>query len=100
MREETTRATIDREIVRLSHSVCRNLNFACPLEDAFEVATASERAHRLWFEGLLAIVVLNCCLLADYLLGKSSMLVSIVKQTTVVTPLALVVNWRMRLNPP
>jgi diguanylate cyclase (GGDEF)-like protein len=100
MREETTRETIDREIARLSRSVCRDLNFAGPLEDAFEAATASERAHRLWFEGLLAIVVLNCCLLADFLLVKNSMLVSIVKQTTLVTPLALVVNWMMRLNPP
>jgi diguanylate cyclase (GGDEF)-like protein len=100
MRDTTTWDIVDREIDRLSRKTFRDLAFSRPLEDQFEHATRCERSHRLWLEGLIAIIVLNCCLLADYLLVRDVLLASIVLQTTLVTPLALAVNWLMRRNPP
>ena len=100
MRDTTTWDTVDREIDRLSRRAFGDLAFVRPLEDRFEQATRLERSHRLWLEGLVAIVVLNCCLLADYLAVRDVMLAAIIRQTALVTPLALAVNWLMRRNPP
>jgi diguanylate cyclase (GGDEF)-like protein len=69
------------------------------LEEQFEQATRRERSHRLWLEGLIAIIVLNCCLLADYLMVHDVLIESIVRHTALVTPLALAVNWLMLRNP-
>jgi len=71
MQNATTRAAIEREIARLSSSFSQNLNFERTLEAEFEETTAMERAHRLWLEGLIAIVLFNCCLLADDLMVRT-----------------------------
>lgn len=89
---------IQHEIGKLRSRSLRWLRFAPVLEAKFERDTCKERSHRLWLEGLIAIIVLNLCLLADYLLVKDRMLISIVQQTEIVTPIALFVNYLMRLN--
>jgi diguanylate cyclase (GGDEF)-like protein len=94
------RDLVNEEIARLRRSNFRRLNFPRLLEESFERDTSRERSYRLWVEGLIAIVVLNLCLLVDYLLVKDRLLISVIKQTEVVTPLALVVNYLMRLNLP
>jgi diguanylate cyclase (GGDEF)-like protein len=99
MRDANAKPLVDREIDRLSRDFCPVLNFATPLEEQFEKSTASARAHRLWLEGLVAIVVFNCCLLADSLFVKDAVMASILRQSTLVTPLALAINWLMRCNP-
>lgn len=89
---------IQNEIRKLRSRRLRRLGFAPALEERFEQDTCKERSYRLWLEGLIAIIVLNLCLLADYLLVKDRMLISIVKQTEIVTPIALFVNYMMRRN--
>jgi len=98
LRAATYRDFVVEEIDRMRHSHFRSLSFSRPLEEQFEQDTAKERSQRLWWEGLLAIVVLNGCLMVDYLLVKDRMLESIIRGTVVVTPLALLVNFMMRLN--
>lgn len=91
---------VNNEIVALRRRNFRRLTFSSALEEKFEHDTRKERSYRLWLEGLIAIVVLNVCLLADYLFVKDRLLVSIVKQTEIVTPIALLVNYMMRRNLP
>jgi diguanylate cyclase (GGDEF)-like protein len=97
-RAATNRDFVNEEVARLRHSNFRSLSFLRPLEEQFERDTAKERSYRLWLEGLLAILVLNGCLLVDYLVVKDVMFESVVKRTEIVTPLALLVNYMMRLN--
>ena len=98
VRAAANREVVTGEIERLRQNSFRSLNFSQPLEEQFEQETAKERSYRLWLEGLIAIVVVNGCLLADYLLVQDVALGSIVKRTLVITPLALVVNGMMRLK--
>jgi len=94
----TNRDFVSEGIERLRRRDFRSLNFSSALEEQFEGETARERSHRLWLEGLVAILIFNGCLLADYILVKDVMLGSVVRRTVIVTPLALVVNYMMRLN--
>jgi len=94
----TDRHLVDREIARLRRRHFGTLGFPRPLEQQFETDTARERSRRLWIEGLLAIAFFNLCLLVDYLLVKDRMLGEMVKQAEIVTPLALLVNYMMRLD--
>ena len=96
----TDRKTITQEIERLRRSNFRSLNFSSDLEKQFELDSAKERSHRLWVEGLIAIVVFNGCLSADYLLVRDLTLATAIKRTELITPLALLVNYMMRRNPP
>jgi diguanylate cyclase (GGDEF)-like protein len=91
---------VNEEIAVLRRRTFGRLRFSDSLEEKFENDTRKERSYRLWVEGLIAIVVLNVCLLADYLFAKDRLLVSIVKQTEIVTPIALFVNYLMRRNLP
>jgi diguanylate cyclase (GGDEF)-like protein len=95
-----TNNLVSEEIELLRSRRYGRLRFPDSLEEKFENDTRKERSYRLWLEGLIAIVVLNVCLLADYLFVKDRLLSSIVKQTEIVTPVALVVNYMMRLNLP
>jgi diguanylate cyclase (GGDEF)-like protein len=90
---------IEEQIERLRGSDFRRLAFGSPLEEKFEQDTAKERSHRLWAEGLVAIGVLNVCLIVDCLVVKDAMWSSVVKRTAIVTPLSLLVNALMRRNP-
>jgi diguanylate cyclase (GGDEF)-like protein len=88
---------VEGEIERLRR-VPRWLRFSPALEVKFEADTAKERSHRLWLEGLIAIAVLNACLLADWIFIQDSLLSTVLKQTLMVTPIALFVNCMMLLN--
>jgi len=90
---------INRSIEKLRNKRFQSLRFSQPLEAQFEQDTAKERCYRLWLEGLLAIIFLNGCLLFDYVMVKDVRWESIVLRTMLVTPLALLVNLLMRLNP-
>ena len=91
---------VNEEMAMLRGITYGRLRFSDSIEEKFENDTRKERSYRLWLEGLIAIVVLNVCLLADYLFVKDRLLVSIVKQTEIVTPIALMVNYLMRRNLP
>jgi diguanylate cyclase (GGDEF)-like protein len=97
---ETNRDLVNKGIEKLRRRNFRGLDFSPTLEEQLERDTGRERSHRLWLEGLVAILVFNGCLLADYLLVKDVMLGSVVRRTEIVTPVALVVNYMMRLNLP
>jgi diguanylate cyclase (GGDEF)-like protein len=92
------RSLVERHIERLGGFGFQGLDFDEALEERFEQDTARERSHRLWLEGLLAILFLNGCLMVDYVLVKDQMLETTLKRTMVVTPLALVVNFMMRMD--
>lgn len=96
----TANDPVKKEIAGLRRKRLGRLRFSNTLEEQFESDTRKDRSYRLWLEGLIAIAVLNVCLLADYLFVKDRLLSSIVKQTEIVTPLALIVNYMMRLNLP
>jgi diguanylate cyclase (GGDEF)-like protein len=70
------------------------------LEAQFESDVAKARAHRLWLDGLVAIIAFNVSLLTDYLFIRDAFLKRITLNLLIVTPLALVVNGLMRMNPP
>jgi diguanylate cyclase (GGDEF)-like protein len=96
-RGDVDRELVGREMARLRGGRIQWLRFDRVLEDRFERDTARERSYRLWLEGLLAIVFVNGCLLLDYALVRDALLATALKRTLVVTPLALVVNWMMRM---
>jgi diguanylate cyclase (GGDEF)-like protein len=91
---------IDEEIERLRRAGLCWLSFPDGLEAQFEQDSAKARSHRLWLDGLVAIVAFNVSLLTDYLFMRDGFLKRIVINLLIVTPLALVVNALMRLNPP
>lgn len=93
------REIVENELKKASRRFFRTLSFTCVLEDQFERSMAKERSHRLWLEGMLAIILLNGCLLLDYVLLDDIGWKSIVLRTMFVTPLAIVVNLIVRLNP-
>ena len=90
---------LEFELQRLGSSNFQRLRFEQHLEDQFERDTASRRSHRLWFEGLLAIVAANACLIVDYLLIKDGGWQTMMLRTMLLTPVALLVNSLMRRNP-
>src|SRR5271167_664171 len=85
-----------REIERLSVHGFRGLRLRAPLEVEFEQATASQRAARLWLEGLVAIVLFDIFTVADWLLRQSPSWRPLIVRLCVVTPMALLVNASMR----
>jgi len=92
-----------RELIELEIAKFRGRSFRWPvfppaLEARFEREEAETRSYRLWVEGLIAIVVFNLCLLADFLLVKDRALIEVVKQSELVTPVALLVNAMMRMR--
>ncbi|GAC1357179.1 MAG: GGDEF domain-containing protein [Acidobacteriaceae bacterium] len=95
----SSRAMIQGEIERLRRLRPQTLTFPESMEEQFERDTAKNRSYRLWLEGLIAILFLNGCLLLDYILVKNARWESIVLGTSIVTPLALLVNLLMRRNP-
>ncbi len=93
------REFVENEIKKASRKFFRKLNFTGTLEGQFERYTAKERSHRLWLEGMLAIILLNGCLLLDYVLVDDIGWKSIILRTMLVTPLAIMVNVVVRCNP-
>jgi diguanylate cyclase (GGDEF)-like protein len=90
---------VPRQIERLSLRKFEWLSFPEVLETRFEQDIAAYRAGRLWTEGLIAIGFFNLFLFANYFLLHKVSLHAVLVRTCLITPVALVVNFTMRLNP-
>ena len=90
---------LELELQRLVSSSVRRLGFTGSLEEQFEGETSLRRSRRLWFEGLLAIVIANLCMFADYVFVRDGKWQTMVLRALLLTPVALVVNSLMRCNP-
>ena len=91
--------SVDSELERVQSRSLHLLGFGRGLEDRFESDTSAKRSRRLWFEGLLAIVIANVCMVADYLFVQDGRWQTMVLRALLLTPVALVVNSLMRSNP-
>jgi diguanylate cyclase (GGDEF)-like protein len=87
------------ELERLSVHGYQRLNLPEPLEGHFEHSTAPQRAARLWIEGLIAIGLFNVFVILDYFIRGGISWFPVQVRLCVVTPIALIVNASMRLNP-
>jgi diguanylate cyclase (GGDEF)-like protein len=87
-----------RQIEKLSLRKVRWLSFPEPLESRFERDICVDRSVRLWVEGLVAIGVFNLFLLANYLLLHTISWRGVLVRTVLITPIALLVNFTMRLR--
>ena len=87
-------------ISRLTHSKARRLQFPPALELHFETLIGTARALRIWGEGLVAIVLLNCYLLLDCFAVHDSRWSPVLWKLLIVTPIALLANEIVRRNPP
>ena len=90
---------LECEVSRLTANSFPSLRFARELEEQFERDTCLRRSHRLWSEGLIAILAANGCLIADFLLVKEGSFQDVMLHTMLLTPVALLVNSLMRCNP-
>lgn len=99
MRNKPDHEILDEQIARFRRKGLKVLSFAEPLESRFEQDTAADRAHRLWLEGLIAILFLTGSLIADYLMVRDPAWKLIISRTMMVTPIALLVNLIMRVRP-
>jgi diguanylate cyclase (GGDEF)-like protein len=91
---------VDAALESFSRNRFRGLAFPGPLEERFEQATRKQRSRRMWFEGLIAILGFNICILLDCLLVNDRGWLAVVRHTAMVTPVALVINAIVRLDPP
>jgi diguanylate cyclase (GGDEF)-like protein len=87
------------EIERLSGRGFQRLGLPEPLESGFEQSTSVQRAARLWIEGLIAIGFFNIYVIADYFIRGGVSWFPLQLRLCVVTPIALLVNFGMRLSP-
>jgi diguanylate cyclase (GGDEF)-like protein len=90
---------LPHEIDKLSLKQFQWLSFPEPLETRFEQDTGAYRSARLWIEGLYAISFFNLFLFANHFLLHTVSWRSVLMRTALVTPLALLVSFTMRLNP-
>src|SRR5689334_8207026 len=86
---------VNRQIRRLSSRRFHWLTFSRELEDRFEAETAEQRCARLWLEGLLAIVLFDLFLIADYYSDPGSFRRAFVVRMLIITPLSVLVNVSM-----
>jgi diguanylate cyclase (GGDEF)-like protein len=93
------RAIVDGALKMLDRAAFQRLAFPDALESRFEADTRGARSHRMGFEGIVAILGLNGCLLLDYAIVRDSLWLSIVMHTAIITPVALAVNLLVRRNP-
>jgi len=90
---------VDRQISRLSGLRFQWLSFPRELEDHFEEETAERRSRRLWMEGLIAIILFDLFLIADFYGDPVQFRKAFVIRLLVVTPLCLLVNASMLRRP-
>ena len=90
---------IPRQIERLSMRRFEWLTFPPALEARYEQDISAYRLGRLWFEGMIAVCFFNLFLLANYFLLHTESLHDVVVRSCLVTPVALLVNLAMRMNP-
>ncbi|HEX2918074.1 MAG TPA: GGDEF domain-containing protein [Edaphobacter sp.] len=68
------------------------LTFPQELEDSFERRTAQRRNKRLWFEALLAILLFDLFLIADYYGSHEQFRKAFVVRLLIVTPICLLIH--------
>ena len=88
-----------QQIEKLSLRKMQWLSFPEPLESRFERDICVYRSVRLWIEGLVAIGVFNLFLLANYFLLHTVSWHAVLIRSALITPVALLVNFTMRLKP-
>ena len=91
---------VPEQIVRLSRWGPRWLAFPDELEATFERDRGAWRAMRLWREGLVSIVAFDLFCLGEWMFTRELSTHEMLVQVGIITPLALVVNLIMRLEPP
>jgi diguanylate cyclase (GGDEF)-like protein len=90
---------IDLHIRRLSGLRFQWLMFPRELETGFEADTSERRCRRLWLEGLIAIVLFDLFLIADYYGGRPQFRQAFTIRLMVITPICLLANVFMLLRP-
>ena len=90
---------VSSEIARLSGLRFSRLYFPQSLEIKFEESSRPGRCKRLWFEGLLAIVLFDLYLYVDYRISPEHNSHALMLRLCVITPLALLVNIAMLFQP-
>jgi diguanylate cyclase (GGDEF)-like protein len=91
--------TVNRQIRRLSGLRFQWLTFPRALEDCFEADSSGRRCERLWLEGLIAIVLFDLFLIADYYSAPEQFRQALGVRLLIVTPLSLAVNASMLKRP-
>jgi len=90
---------VNRQIRRLSGLRFHSLSFPKELEDLFEDQTAQARCAWLWRQTLIAILFYDLFLVARYALSPQGFARVLIVRLLVVTPIALVVNFKLRGRP-
>jgi diguanylate cyclase (GGDEF)-like protein len=90
---------IRQQINRLSGLRFQWLSFPGDLEDRFEKETAEPRSKRLWMEGLIAIILFDLFLIADFYGSREQFWSAFVVRMLIVTPVCLLVNASMLRRP-
>lgn len=83
---------VDQQIKRLSGLRFKWLAFPPGLEDRFERETVQRRSKRLWFEALLAIMLFDLFLIADYYGPQEHFRKAFVVRLLIVTPICLLIH--------
>jgi diguanylate cyclase (GGDEF)-like protein len=91
--------TVDRQISRLSGLRFQWLSFPGELEDRFEQETSDRRSKRLWMEGLIAIILFDLFLIADFYGDPQQFHRAFVIRLLIITPICLLVNASMLRRP-
>ncbi len=87
------------QITRLTGNGFQWLGMPKQLETGFENATRTQRLHRLWIEGLVAIALFNLYVLASYFLRGGTAWFPVQMRLCIITPIALIINFSMRFSP-
>lgn len=90
---------VNRQISKLSGLRFQWLSFPGELEERFERENAERRARRLWMEGLIAIILFDLFLIADFYSAPEEFRQAFVVRLLVVTPVCLLVNASMLRRP-
>jgi diguanylate cyclase (GGDEF)-like protein len=90
---------IDREILRFSGIWFKWPKFPEDIEDNFETDTSERRCKRLWFEGLVALLLFDLFLLADYFGTPHQFRRALIVRLLLVTPIGLLVNTNLLRRP-
>jgi len=86
---------VNRQISKLSGLRFQWLSFPGELEGRFEQETMERRSRRLWLEGLIAIILFDLFLIADYYGAPQQFRRAFIIRLLVVTPICLLVNASM-----
>lgn len=90
---------VNRQISKLSGLRFQWLSFPRELENRFEAETSARRLRRLWLEGLLAIILFDLFLIADFYGSPERFRRAFAVRLLIVTPICLLVNASMLRRP-